>query len=138
MDENKEDAWDISDCQNKTLKLEACTDGLLALQGSYGVPIIMSTPHFLDAHESLPEAFDGVEPDPEKHITYLNIEPTTGKLLKAYCRHSSSTNSPSTGMSLQAHKRIQVSVPVGHSDYFQDLTGLDDPANRVGFVSEFT
>jgi len=112
VDANKEDAWDISDCQNKTLKLEACTDGLLDLQGSYGVPIIMSTPHFLDAHESLPEAFDGVEPDPEKHITYLNIEPTTG-------------------MSLQAHKRIQVSVPVGHSDYFQDLIGLDDPANRT-------
>ena len=41
-------------------------------------------------------------------------------------------------MSLQAHKRIQVSVPVAHSDYFKDLIGLDDPANRVGFVSAFT
>ena len=76
-----EDAWDISDCQNKTLKLEACIDGLLDLQGSYGVPIIMSTPHFLDAHEDLPKAIDGVQPDREKHITFLNIEPTTGKHL---------------------------------------------------------
>jgi len=111
-DENEEDAWDISDCQDKNTKLEACIDGLLDLQGPKGVPIIMSTPHFLDAHESLPKAIDGVEPDPEKHITFLNIEPTTG-------------------MSLQAHKRIQVSVPVAHSDYFKDLIGLEDPANRT-------
>merc|ERR1719402_305580 len=107
-----EDAWDIPDCQNKTLKLEACIDGLLDLQGSYGVPIIMSTPHFLDAHESLPKAIDGVQPDREKHITFLNIEPTTG-------------------MSLQAHKRIQVSVPVAHSEYFEDLQKLRDPENRT-------
>ena len=84
MDENAEDAWDISDCQNKTLKLETCLDGLLNLQGPQGVPIVMSTPHFLDADESLWKAIDGVQPDREKHITYLNIEPTTGKHLQAY------------------------------------------------------
>jgi len=112
VDEGKEDAWDISECQNKTLKLEACIDGLLDLQGSYGVPIIMSTPHFLDAHEDLPKAIDGVEPNREKHITYLNIEPTTG-------------------MSLQAHKRIQVSVPVAYSKYFKDLQKLQDPEDRI-------
>ena len=84
MDETAEDAWDFSDCQNKTLKLETCIDGLLFLQGSYGVPIIMSTPHFLDGDESLWEAIDGVQPEREKHITFLNIEPTTGKRLRAY------------------------------------------------------
>ena len=129
-DETKEDAWDISACQDKNTKLEACIDGLLDLQGPKGVPIIMSTPHFLDAHESLPKAIDGVEPDPEKHITFLNIEPTTGK----HQGNSRGANSPSIGMSLQAHKRIQVSVPVAHSDYFKDLIGLEDPANRVGFL----
>merc|ERR1712037_1074346 len=56
VNETAEDAWDISDCQNKTLKLLPCIDGLLFLQGSYGVPIIMSTPHFLDADESLWQA----------------------------------------------------------------------------------
>jgi len=112
VDENEEDAWDISDCQDKSLKLEACIDGLLDLQGSYGVPIIMSTPHFLDADPSLHEAIDGVDPDREKHITFLNIEPTTG-------------------MSLQAHKRIQVSVPVAKSEYFHDLQNLLDPDNRT-------
>merc|ERR1712083_188822 len=79
VNETAEDAWDISDCQDKTLKFEACIDGLL---------------------------------DPTKNITFLNIE-------------------PNTGMSLQAHKRIQVSVPVAKSKYFQDLQNLDDPANRT-------
>ena len=78
VNETAEDAWDISDCQDKTLKLEACIDGLLDLQGSYGVPIIMSTPHFLDADPELSKAIDGVDPDPAKHITFLNIEPNTG------------------------------------------------------------
>ena len=129
MDENNEDAWDISDCQDKSLKLEACIDGLLDLQGSYGVPIIMSTPHFLDADPSLHEAIDGVDPDREKHITFLNIEPTTGFLTNfqyyLLIFH--------LGMSLQAHKRIQVSVPVAKSEYFHDLQNLRDPEDRVCF-----
>ena len=36
-------------------------------------------------------------------------------------------------MSLQAHKRIQVSVPVAKSEYFHDLQNLRDPEDRVRF-----
>ena len=131
MDENEEDAWDISDCQDKSLKLEACIDGLLDLQGSYNVPIIMSTPHFLDADPSLHEAIDGVDPDREKHITFLNIEPTTGFLTNPLLYLIIFI----LGMSLQAHKRIQVSVPVAKSEYFHDLQNLRDPEDRVRFFS---
>ena len=38
-------------------------------------------------------------------------------------------------MSLQAHKRIQVSVPVAKSEYFHDLQNLLDPENRVQFFA---
>ena len=38
-------------------------------------------------------------------------------------------------MSLQAHKRIQVSVPVAKSEYFHDLQNLRDPEDRVRFFS---
>ena len=38
-------------------------------------------------------------------------------------------------MSLQAHKRIQVSVPVAKSEYFHDLQNLRDPDDRVHFLS---
>ncbi|CAL8128506.1 unnamed protein product [Orchesella dallaii] len=47
-----------------------------------GAPIAMSTPHFLDAN---PEYIDnsGLVPDRSKHETFLEIEPTTGLILKA-------------------------------------------------------
>ena len=38
-------------------------------------------------------------------------------------------------MSLQAHKRIQVSVPVAKSEYFHDLQNMLDPENRVLFFA---
>jgi len=109
------DEWDISDCRNKTLRDNmACTDGLLDLQGCQGVPVIMSTPHFLDADPSLHEAIEGVDPIREKHITFLDIE-------------------PNTGLPIQAHKRIQVSVPIEHSDYFAPYKNFKSPDNSVIF-----
>ena len=53
----------------------------------------MSTPHFLDSDPKLAEAIDGISPVREAHKTILNLE-------------------PHTGMPLQAHKRIQISVPL--------------------------
>ena len=53
----------------------------------------MSTPHFLDGDPKLAEAIDGISPVREDHKTILNLE-------------------PHTGMPLQAHKRIQISVPL--------------------------
>jgi len=82
----EDDTWDMSAC-------EICKDGILSLQGCQGAPVVMSTPHFLDADPTLAEAIDGINPDREKHVTYLNLEPRTG-------------------MPLEAHKRIQISVPV--------------------------
>merc|ERR1712142_567662 len=89
------DTWDMSAC-------EICKDGILSLQGCQGAPVVMSTPHFLDADPSLHEAIDGLDPVREKHVTFLNLEPRTG-------------------MPLQAHKRIQISVPVFPSTYFTAL-----------------
>ena len=41
---------------------------------------MMSTPHYLDGDPKLAEAIDGIKPDREKHVTYLNLEPMTGTL----------------------------------------------------------
>jgi len=89
-----DDIWDTTTC-----KEEGCIDGLLFLSGCQGAPVIMSTPHFLDSDPDLVDAIDGINPDREKHVTYLNLEPMTG-------------------MPLQAHKRIQANVPIRHSSYF--------------------
>lgn len=113
-----EDQWDISDCQNRTTRrLMACYDGLLDLQGCQGAPVIMSTPHFLDSDPRLPQEIDGIEPDPDLHTTILNIEPTTG-------------------LPIQAHKRIQVSVPLAQTDDFEAFAGIKDVIFPVVWVDE--
>jgi len=90
--------WDLSNC-------ERCVDGIISLEGCQGVPVIMSTPHFLDGDERLWKAIDGLQPDRDLHVTYLNLEPLSG-------------------MPMQAHKRIQISLPVSASPYFDSLNNL--------------
>jgi len=94
------DTWDVTTC-----KQSRCIDGLLFLQGCNGVPIIMSTPHYLDADPDLVEAIDGINPIREDHVTYINIEPMTG-------------------MALEVHKKIQISVPLVISSYFDIYSNL--------------
>jgi lysosome membrane protein 2 len=48
-----------------------------------GVPIIMSSPHFLYADERFLKDVDGLSPDPLLHNTFLSVEPTTSLLMKA-------------------------------------------------------
>ena len=40
----------------------------------------MSTPHFLDGDERLWQAIDGLDPVRDLHVTYLNLEPLSGKI----------------------------------------------------------
>ena len=48
-----------------------------------GVPIIMSSPHFLYADPKFNKDVDGLDPNELLHNTYLSVEPTTGILMKA-------------------------------------------------------
>ena len=45
----------------------------------------LSYPHFYLAEEQA-EYFSGLNPDPEKHRFYLNVEPITGMSLKLHSR----------------------------------------------------
>ncbi|KAF8570141.1 hypothetical protein P879_01048 [Paragonimus westermani] len=66
--------------------------GLVALApclSSKGVnmPMFLSQPSFIGADPQISGAFDGLPtPDPEKHVTTVHIEPTTGFLLEAFKR----------------------------------------------------
>lgn len=64
--------WDLKDC-------ERCVDGIISLEGCQGVPVIMSTPHFLDGDVRLWQAIDGLQPQRDLHVTYLNLEPLSGE-----------------------------------------------------------
>ncbi|XP_026759659.2 scavenger receptor class B member 1-like [Galleria mellonella] len=44
----------------------------------YGFPIVLSQPHMLDADPVQRSYYEGMNPDPEKHVSYLNIVPSIG------------------------------------------------------------
>ncbi|XP_049870503.1 scavenger receptor class B member 1-like [Pectinophora gossypiella] len=44
----------------------------------YGFPIALSKPHFLDTDPEQMKHFEGMHPDPEKHGSVLDLEPTLG------------------------------------------------------------
>lgn len=48
---------------------------------SYGAPILLSRPHFLNADESLKEDVVGLSGNPAEHDSYIDIEPVTGMTL---------------------------------------------------------
>ncbi len=54
------------------------TEGLANLSLEYGIPAYLSKPHFLDADSSVRNAIIGMNPDPDKHETYIDVEPITG------------------------------------------------------------
>ena len=55
-----------------------------------GAATTLSYPHFYLAESQL-DYFTGLNPDPEKHRLYLNVEPHTGMTLKLHSRIQVST-----------------------------------------------
>ena len=58
-----------------------------------GAPVFISKPHFLDCGPGAVREVTGLAPDRAKHDTFLDVE-------------------PSTGITMQEHKRIQINVEV--------------------------
>jgi len=105
-----EDKYDLSGC---TL----CRDGIISLEGCQGVPVIMSTPHFLDGDPLFAENIDGINPVRELHETYLHLEPMSGA-------------------PMQAHKRIQISLPLLQSTRFDMLNNVLESVFPLAWVDE--
>eukprot|EP01038_Epipyxis_sp_PR26KG_P004648 gene4648-6532_t len=57
--------------------------GMANLTKAVNVPVFLSFPHFLNGDPRLVEAVTGMHPDPEKHSSYLDMEPQTGLLARA-------------------------------------------------------
>ncbi|UJR36346.1 hypothetical protein I4U23_029073 [Adineta vaga] len=76
-----------SSVTNKTHVLDCLPSGLFSLRtcihlsGSsltLPLPIIASSPHFLEADSTVQKAIDGLSPDGSKHRSFVDIEPLTG------------------------------------------------------------
>ena len=82
--------------------------------------VIAEIQHFQDGDPELAEAIDGIAPVRDLHETFLNLEPLSGaETLIAHDHHSFISGQP-----MQAHKRIQISVPVLPSQNFDILKNV--------------
>uniref|UniRef100_A0A914Z9C6 Uncharacterized protein n=1 Tax=Panagrolaimus superbus TaxID=310955 RepID=A0A914Z9C6_9BILA len=57
--------------------------GLLDASGCKKGPVAFSLPHFLESDKIVQQFFPRSKPDPSKHQTYLDIEPTSGTVFAA-------------------------------------------------------
>lgn len=51
-----------------------------------GNPVVLSLPHFYMADQDFRDLFVGLNPDEEKHSSYVDVEPMTGLVLKGFKR----------------------------------------------------
>merc|ERR1719239_113435 len=99
------DTLDLTNCPPEVI--QGCIDGIQDLFYCQGAATTLSYPHFYLAEEQA-NYFTGLNPDPEKHRFYLNVEPITG-------------------MSLKLHSRFQLNVPLINSQHLAEaLPFLDN------------
>lgn len=94
------------------------TEGLINLSpvSKYsGAPVRLSRPHFLGADPSLLSAVIGMSPDPEKHDTFVDVE-------------------PATGIVMNASKRIQINFEVTPSEFYRK--NINDTVIPVAWLEQ--
>ncbi|KAJ6666362.1 hypothetical protein lerEdw1_000635 [Lerista edwardsae] len=96
-------------CTNKELSLNCTLAGALDISTcKQGKPVVITLPHFLYASPEIYEGIEGLHPNLQEHMTYLDVEPTTG-------------------FTLQFAKRLQVNLLVKPSEKITPLKKLDMP-----------
>jgi len=106
------DTLDLTDCPPEVT--QGCIDGIQDLYYCQSAATTLSYPHFHLAEEQA-DYFTGLNPDPEKHRFYLNVE-------------------PNTGMTLKLHSRIQLNVPLINSQHLSEgLPFLDNVQDIPNF-----
>ncbi|KAG7320618.1 hypothetical protein KOW79_016471 [Hemibagrus wyckioides] len=56
--------------------------GVLDVSTCKGTPVLISLPHFLHGSKEMLDLVHGLNPNPEEHSTYLDVEPITGFTLR--------------------------------------------------------
>lgn len=82
-----------------------------------GAPVVASFPHFYLADENYIAAIDGISPEREHHQTFLDINPTTGVIVRA-------------------SKRAQVNILMNRISGFVNTRTLNDTIFPVMFLNE--
>ncbi|XP_017263415.1 lysosome membrane protein 2 isoform X2 [Kryptolebias marmoratus] len=82
-----------------------------------GAPVVASFPHFYLGEEKYVAAIKGLSPQREHHQTFLDLNPTTGVIVRA-------------------NKRAQVNVLINRITGFPKTKGLNDTIFPVMFLNE--
>ncbi|XP_054468451.1 lysosome membrane protein 2-like isoform X2 [Anoplopoma fimbria] len=82
-----------------------------------GAPVVASFPHFYLADNKYVAAVEGMSPKREHHQTYLDLNPTTGVIVRA-------------------NKRAQINVLVNKISGFAKTRGFNDTIFPVMFINE--
>jgi len=93
----------------------------------FGAPIMLSNPHFLDADESLRKELVGMDPRPNVHESYLDIEPVTGLLLRSNFKIQMNVAMNSAKSVKRAKGFRDIILPIMYVS--QETDGLTDPAH---------
>jgi len=106
------DTLDLTTCEPSVT--EGCVDGIQDLYYCQGAATTLSYPHFYLAEDQT-KYFNGLNPDPEKHRLFLNVE-------------------PHTGMTLKLHSRIQLNVPLMNSESLKWTEGMFKFEKNISFL----
>ncbi|XP_028602946.2 platelet glycoprotein 4 [Podarcis muralis] len=70
-------------CTEKEISLNCTLAGALDISScKQGKPVYVTLPHFLYASEEIAQGVEGLHPNPPEHMTFLDVEPTTGFTLQ--------------------------------------------------------
>ncbi|KAG5888817.1 hypothetical protein JTB14_016019 [Gonioctena quinquepunctata] len=97
----------------------------------YDTSVASSYPHFLYGDENLSRIVDGMQPDKDKHETYVVVEPVTGVPIEGSTRlQINIVMKNMTGFNSQLQKLSGAVIPVAWVDY----TGTDVPASLIWLI----
>ncbi|XP_034080005.1 lysosome membrane protein 2-like isoform X1 [Gymnodraco acuticeps] len=82
-----------------------------------GAPVVASFPHFYLGEEKYVAAIEGMSPKREHHQTYLDLNPTTGVIVRA-------------------NKRAQINILLSKISGFSNTRNLNDTIFPVMFINE--
>ncbi|XP_068081088.1 scavenger receptor class B member 1 isoform X2 [Anabrus simplex] len=86
----------------------------------YGFPIAASNPHFLYGDPSLIDNIEGMKPERSKHISFAEVEPTTGVPMESCARSQSNlVLTKLTGLPRSIEKFSGLVLPMFWAEYHQ-------------------
>uniref|UniRef100_A0ACB8FQA6 Platelet glycoprotein 4 n=1 Tax=Sphaerodactylus townsendi TaxID=933632 RepID=A0ACB8FQA6_9SAUR len=96
-------------CLDKTISKNCSLAGVMDISTcKEGKPVAITLPHFLYASDEVKEGVEGMNPNKQEHMTYLDIEPTTG-------------------FTLQFAKRLQINLVVKPAPKITALQKVHEP-----------